>query len=142
VIVYLDTSVVLRVLLAQPDLFSEWGRWTDAYASELLGVEARRAIDRLRVEGALDDAGVASAQEGLRRVERTLALVPLARPVLARASLPMPTALGTLDAMHIATALLLRERRALDPVFVTHDAQQALAARALGFECAGSAPRT
>jgi hypothetical protein len=50
----------------------------------------------------------------------------------------MPTAVKTLDAIHLASALLVRERRAPSLVFVTHDPQRARAARALGFECLGA----
>ena len=136
-ILYLDTSVVLRVLFGQPDPLHEWSRWEEAYTSELMGVEARRAVERLRVERALADEGVARALEGLGLIEATLGAVPLTRPVLQRASLPMPTSVRTLDALHLATALLLRERRSLPLHFATHDRPQHLAARALGFECIG-----
>jgi hypothetical protein len=47
VIVYLDTSTVLPVLFRQGRRLAEWDRWDDAYTSELLATEARRAIDRL-----------------------------------------------------------------------------------------------
>ena len=136
-IVYLDTSVVLRVLFGQPDPLEEWGHWDEAYTSELMGIEARRAVDRLRVDHALADEDVARALEGIGLIEATLATVPLTRPVLQRASLPMPTTVRTLDALHIASALLLRERHSLSLLLATHDHQQHLAARALGFECIG-----
>jgi hypothetical protein len=45
----------------------------------------------------------------------------------------MPTIVRTLDAVHLASAIVLRERRNMDLQFATHDAQQAIAARALGF---------
>jgi predicted nucleic acid-binding protein len=137
VTVYLDTSVVLRVLLRQPKRLASWGRWDHAYGSELLGVEASRVIDRLRVEGVLEDAAVADAQEELSRIEGAIGSIPLTRPVLQRASLPMATIVKTLDAIHLASALLLRERRDAAVVFATHDPQQARAARALRFECTG-----
>ncbi len=136
-IVYLDTSVVLRVLFAQPDPLVEWGRWEEAYTSELTGVESRRAVDRLRLERALEDEDVARALESLGLIDATLAIVPLTRPVLQRASLPMPLSVRTLDGLHLASALLLRERQSLPLVFATHDRQQHLGARALGFECIG-----
>jgi predicted nucleic acid-binding protein len=79
VIIYLDTSTVLRVILRQPRPLGEWNTWERAYASELLGVEARRTIDRLRLEGHLDDASVVAAQQALARVEGTLACVRLTR---------------------------------------------------------------
>ena len=39
------------------------------------------------------------------------------RPVLARASLPLPTPIGTLGAIHLATAMLWRESSSADLVF-------------------------
>ena len=136
-IVYLDSSAVLRVLLRQAKPLSVWRRWERAYSSELLGVETRRVIDRLRLEGALDDAGVADVHEELARIEGAIGSIPLTRPVLRRAALPMATVVRTPDAIHLASALLLRERRGVTLVFATHDPQQARGARALGFECAG-----
>jgi hypothetical protein len=137
VILYLDTSTVLRVLLGQRPALAGWANWEAAYSSELLRIEARRAIDRLRLAGALDDAGVADAGTELARIERTIGFVRLGRRILDRAAQPMATAVRTLDAMHLASALALRERRADDLLFATHDARQALAARALGFTCVG-----
>lgn len=136
-IVYLDTSTVLRVLLRQPKTLGIWGRWERAYTSDLAHVEARRVIDRLRLERQLDDEGVAVAHQELRRMEQAIGSIPLTRPVLQRAQLPMATAVKTLDAIHLASALLLRERRSVAAVFATHDPQQARGARALGFECVG-----
>lgn len=49
----------------------------------------------------------------------------------------MATAIGTLDAIHLASALLFRERRNAPVLFATHDRRQATAARARGFECVG-----
>ena len=136
-IVYLDTSIVLRVLLRQDDPLDTWGDWEEAYSSELMGVEARRVIDRMRLELSLDDRGVADAQEELMRIERCIGRIPANGMVLRRAALPMATAVRTLDAIHLASALLLSEQSATPPVFATHDGQQAIAARALGLECIG-----
>lgn len=136
-IFYLDTSTVLRALFGQSPVLPGWGNWTEAYSSELMGLEARRAIDRLRLSAALDDAGVADAQAELARIERSLGRIRLTRRVLDRAALPMATAVKTLDAIHLASALILRERRPDDLLFATHDRAQALAARAVGFVCVG-----
>ena len=135
--VYLDTSTVLRILLRQPKPLAIWAQWERAYASELLHVEACRVTDRLRLEGALDDQGIADARQQLGRIERAIASVALSRPVLQRAALPMATVVKTLDAIHLASAMLLRERRGVELSFATHDPQQARAARALGFDCIG-----
>jgi predicted nucleic acid-binding protein len=89
VIAYVDSSVLLRVVLFQPDV---------------------ERMDRVDVSPA----------------------------VLRRAADPFPTPLGTLDAIHLATAVLWREGRSVAPVLVTHDAQLATAARAMGFATAGA----
>jgi PIN domain len=136
-IVYLDTSTVLRALLRQGRLIDIWGDWTAAYSSELCGLEARRVIDRLRLESALDDAGVAEAHQELARIEKAIGYITLTRAVLRRASLPMATIVKSLDAIHLASALMLRERRAGGLLFATHDSRQATAAKALGFEVTG-----
>ncbi len=132
-IVYLDSSVVLRPLLAQRGRLQSWGTWSAAYSSEILGIECRRAIDRLRLEGLYDDERVARAGEALTKIERTVRRIRLSPSVLKEAAKTMPTIVKTLDAIHLASALVLRERRSIDLQFATHDTQQAIAARALGF---------
>ncbi len=134
----MDTSIVLRVLLGQLGRLDKWGRWKVAYSSELLGLEVRRVIDRLRLELALDDQGVSEAQQTLLQIEPGIGSILLTQTVLYRASLPMPTALKTLDAIHLASALLFQEQRKEKLVFATHDTTQATAAKAFGFEVIGT----
>ena len=133
---YIDTSVVLRVLRGQKDAWKEWGRWEKAYSSTLTRVECRRFIDRMRLEHDWSDDDIANAGVQLRRLERVITKVRLSANVMERAAAPMPTIIKTLDAVHIATASLVRERLQPNLVFVTHDQQQARAALALGFDCA------
>ena len=57
--------------------------------------------------------------------------------ILRRAGEPYPVALKTLDAVHLATALMWRDRRAPDLVFATHDRRLGRAAAALGFAVIG-----
>ena len=118
--VYLDTSVVLRALLDPDDAPSGWGEWDVAYSSELMGVEARRTLDRLRLERALDDDGLADAHDALAATERAIGVMRLTPAVLRRAGQPMPTFVKTLDALHLASALLLAERRDVGLAFGTH----------------------
>jgi len=136
--VYLDSSVVLRPLLSQANVLATWGSWDAAYASDLLGIECRRAIDRLRLDGAFDDKQVAQAGERLSSIERTIGRIRISASILREASRTMPTIVKTLDAIHLASAIVLRDRRGIDLVFATHDDQQATAARALGFAVVGA----
>lgn len=131
-VVYFDTSTALRVLLGQGRVLDLWGKWDRAYSSELLGLEVRRVIDRLRLESVLDHAGVVAAHRGIAKIEAALGRVALTRAVLRRAALPMATIVRTLDAIHLASALLLQERLGSPIVFATHDFRQAAGAKAPG----------
>jgi predicted nucleic acid-binding protein len=134
-IVYLDSSVVVRALFDQPGRLQSWGRWQAAYSSELLGVECRRAIDRLRLLALYDDRQVGDAMQRLAKIERAIKRIRLTRSIILAASKTMPTIVKTLDAFHLVSAVAVRERRGIELVFATHDNQQAAAARALGFTC-------
>jgi len=138
VIAYLDSSVVLRVVLGQRGRLKEWRRIESGVASALVQVECLRTLDRLRLRGGILDEDLAARREAVYRLLEDVEVVEPSEAVLERASLPMPTPLGTLDAVHLATALLWREAGARDLVMATHDAALALAARALGFRVAGS----
>ena len=54
-----------------------------------------------------------------------------------RAAQPMPTELGTLDAIHLATALLWKDVTREDLVLATHDDALALGAQAHGLPVVG-----
>lgn len=135
--VYLDSSVVLRKLLGQPQAFEEWGQWGQAWTSALTPVECFRTIDRMRVARILSDDGVASMMGNLRYLIGSTEQLTLTADVLQKASDAYPTTLDTLDAIHVASALLLREDSDHPLIFVTHDKEQGIAARAVGFHVEG-----
>jgi predicted nucleic acid-binding protein len=99
-------------------------------------LECLRTIDRARLRFGLVDEAVASRRAGVLEYLRAFELVRIDRAVLGRAAEPFPTALGTLDAVHLASALAARERVA-DLRFATHDRELAIAARSVGFRVAG-----
>lgn len=136
-IAYIDASVLLRVALRQPDALPEWRQIDQGVASALILTESLRTLDRFRLRAGLGDADVAMRRETILRVIASLDLVELDDVVLERAAQPMPTELGTLDALHLATAVLWREMSRTELVMATHDAALGLAARAHGFAVIG-----
>jgi hypothetical protein len=74
---------------------------------------------------------LAQLREAAERNLAKLDLIPIDRAVLRRAGGAFPMPVQTLDAIHLATALLWDEH-AGDIVFLTHDRQLANAARACG----------
>ena len=136
-IAYLDTSALLRIVLREPGALDDLRSYDGLVSSELIAVESARTIDRLRLQGSLTaeeaSARVRTVNEWLEAID----LVLMRPPVLSRASEPMPLPLGTLDAMHLATALIWRDRVGPLPALVTHDATLGTAARAFGFDVRG-----
>jgi len=137
VIAYLDASVLLRVILGQPDRLAEWESIETGVASALVEVECLRTLDRLRLRSAVSDADLVARREAVYRLTEELEIVEPTVPVLRRAAQPLPTPLGTLDAIHLATALMWREARDQNLVVATHDQALALAARGSGFRVVG-----
>ncbi len=136
-IAYLDSSVVLRVVLGQRGSLREWRAIETGIASALLEVECLRTLDRLRLLEGIAEGEIARRREAVYRIVEALTVIEPTRPVLSRAAQPFPVVLGTLDAIHLATALLWRERSDADLVMATHDAALGLAARAVGFRVIG-----
>jgi predicted nucleic acid-binding protein len=121
---YVDTSVLGRVLLDEPGgdaIRRELQRFDRRVASRLLGVELRRVGQR---EDAL---------EGAEQLLENVVLLPIDERVLTAAEAVPPRTVGTLDAIHLATALRLAEADELDAL-MTYDKQLASAAREHGLE--------
>ena len=134
--VYVDSSVLLRVVLGEPGRLRIWSKITTPVASELIRLECLRTIDRARIRLGLPDQEVASRRAAVLEAIDTFLLVPIQPAVLERAAEPFPTLLGSLDALHLASALLVRDRFE-ELVLATHDEALALAARAVGFRVYG-----
>lgn len=137
-IAYLDSSVLLRVVLRQPNELREWRTIRQGVASALVEVECLRTLDRLRLAEGLADADIALRRETIFRLIETMEIIEPTRTVLARAAQPLPTTLGTLDAIHLASALLWKDRTGTDLVMATHDTALAMAAKASGLRVSGA----
>jgi len=137
VIAYLDSSVLLRLVLGQVDSLSELPSVDRGIASALVEVECLRTLDRLRLVESLEDSEIALRRAAIFRLLEATEVVSLTRPVLSRAAQPLPTALGTQDALHLATALTWREHSGENLVMATHDVALGTASRASGLTVIG-----
>ena len=121
--IYLDISVALAELFAE-DRRPAPGFWKgQLVSSRLLEYELWTRVHGRRA--------AATHGEAVREVLASVAFVEMAPTVLARAVEPFPVEGRTLDAMHLATALFLAERRQ-DVVVATYDERMRAAARAVG----------
>jgi predicted nucleic acid-binding protein len=130
-LVYLDTSAFVKLAIPEPEtaaLIAALPARARLVASEILEVEALRAAGR--AAGA-DGATAARAQlAGVR-------LLPLTDQIRRRACELDPATLGSLDAIHLATALDLGELLAC---MYTYDARMLGAASEAGLQVSAPAP--
>jgi predicted nucleic acid-binding protein len=134
--VYVDSSVVLRLIFGEKVRLREWRDIEQPVASTLLVVECFRALDRLRISGRSSEALI-PYYEALHASVQRINGIALTQIVLDRAADSFPVTLKTLDAIHLATAILWRESKSSELLFATHDRTLALAARAFGFRVLG-----
>ena len=99
--------------------------------------ESLRTLDRLRLRARLSDQEVARRRAVILQLIEALELIEVDMTVLERAAQPMPTELGTLDAIHLASALLWKETSQEPLTMATHDAALGLAAKAHGLKVVG-----
>ena len=140
-IAYLDSSVLLRIVLRELNPLAEWDQLDDGITSTLTAVEAARTLDRERLLGTRSAEELREQRAEMADILARLDSVPIAPAVLARASSPLGLVLGTLDAIHLASAMICRAKRPVNEgplLFATHDAQLARAARAADFEVIGA----
>ena len=135
--VYLDSSVVLRRLQRETAPAVTWAHWEHAYSSALLRVEVLRTIDRNRLRGALTDNEVAELVTKAHAIFDVVEFVVLSSSILERASQSFRTSVGTLEALHLSTALWLTEAGSGELTFLTHDGELAVAARSVNFAVEG-----
>ena len=90
-----------------------------------------------QVQPGVPDAELALRREAVLRLFETLEVVEIGRSILQRAAQPLPTSLGTLDAIHLATALAWQDASSTALAMASHDEALAIAARAHGVRVVG-----
>jgi hypothetical protein len=136
-IAYVDASVLLRVALGQPNALPEWRHIDRGVASALVTTESLRTLDRVRLRAVLSDIEMARRRATVLALIDSLELIEIDSLVLDRAAQPMPTELGTLDAIHLASSLLWRDATGEDLTMATHDRALGVAAQAHGLKVVG-----
>lgn len=134
---YIDSSVILRIIFGEENPLRITKDLQYTVSSEILKVECFRTIDRMRHALSLSDEEIAERFALLHKAIRTIRFVKFDDSILEKSSQPFPTVIKTLDAIHLATAILWRNQEGVPVTFLTHDKQQAMTAKAMGFEVMG-----
>jgi hypothetical protein len=123
-VAYLDSSALVKLVVPEPEsraLVAFIGAWPKRVSSRLAQVELLRAVRRCPPD----------LVTRTRRVLATLTLREVDGSVAEAAGLRDPPSMRSLDAIHLATAMMLGDSLG---VFVAYDARMQEAARAAGLE--------
>ncbi len=134
---YLDASVLLRLILGEPGQIEHPEQARALVCSEIIRLECLRTMDRLKKKSSLNDEVVAEKNEALFTFLKEIDLIPVSAQVLLEASQSFPTALSSLDAIHLASALLWQKSEGESLVMMTHDTELGRAARSVGMSVVG-----
>ena len=136
-IAYVDSSVLVRYVLLQPNRLAGLASFEQLVTSQVTQLECLRTLDKARIEDRLIPDEIIARSAALFSQLRRMRRVAVSRSILDRGGSSFPLPVKALDAIHLATALQFREREQPDLMFATHDRQQAKAAVAMGFEVIG-----
>ena len=127
-LLYLDSSAIVKLVAPEPEsaaLLELVKTGGPAVSSSLATVEVQRAVKRLESSPAWQQ----KAAEILSRI----ALIKVDDGILQQAAHLQPAKLGSLDAIHLATAFSVQQHL---EAFVVYDVRLAEAATRLGLEVA------
>jgi hypothetical protein len=131
--VYLDSSVVIRRILKKDPTLGSIPSSDQLGSSDLMTIECKRVLQRERMSGHLDDRLYSESVVLLEEILDRLHLIDIGPAVKQRAAGAFPTVIGTLDAIHLASAILWEASTPGSEFrILTYDKQLALCARSLG----------
>ncbi|MBI2899974.1 MAG: type II toxin-antitoxin system VapC family toxin [Planctomycetes bacterium] len=137
---YVDTSLLAMRYLAEADT-SRFRRMMNAHrlvTSAVTAVELRSVLVQRLAAGDITDTACRAISARLTQDRDFWDTIPVTDAVLAIAEDVVPRAnVRTLDAVHIASAMVRRDAGLPALPFLTRDAEQAQGARLLGFAVLG-----
>ena len=134
---YLDSSVILRIVLNQNNQLLDFKKIDYAISSHLIKTECYRTLDRARLRGLIEEKRFLSCCQHLQHIFDRIEIILLTDSILERAGRPLGITLGTLDAIHLVSAQFWKEINKQNITFATHDHELAKAAAFHGFQAIG-----
>lgn len=134
---YFDTSVLVKRYVREPGSprAAALLRRYRFLSSAIAPLEATSAFWRRHAQGELDQRDLLAILARLRGDRDYWELVEVSRLVLERAEdLIRATGLRSLDAIHVASALIFQGAAGVSPPFITADAEQRQAAEEVGLQ--------
>lgn len=105
--------------------------------SVLTKVEVHRTLGRNRLQGRLTDEEIVIILRRFDELSGSSGWISITQSVIEQAMTSFPTHVKSLDAIHLASAILLKKNSERPVTFVTHDRQQGIGAMAMGLDVEG-----
>ena len=134
---YLDSSVILRVILDEPAQLKEFRQVKQGVSSQITKLECMRTLDRLRHSASATDMEFAELFTIFHKIYMKLILVPVSHSMIDRASQPVGFALKSLDALHLASCQAFQIAHNCRLPLLTHNNKLGFVARAVGIDVMG-----
>ena len=135
---YIDSSVILRIILGEKNAIKLLDNLDEFVASEILKIECFRTFDRMQRVLSIAEDEIAARYAALHCAIRSLRIIKLTDAISQKACESFPVILKTLDAIHLASAILWQQQEEVDILFLTHDERLAKGALAMGFKVLGT----
>ena len=135
---YIDTSAFLRWLLQSPGFYEGFASLDGWVSSVLLKVEVKRSLDRLYKNKDISMDEKETFLDYFLELEPFFTWIDIDEEVLSKASETFAYSVGSLDAIHLASAYLFKQNYVVGKYYLlTHDKELAKVAESLGISYKG-----
>ncbi len=129
---YFDSSIILRYAIGHEAAVKSLAGFSKlAMTSSITVVECLRVLDRWRITKEVSDDNLVAARSLCLKIFSGLRLIAVDDTIITLASQSFPIALKALDAIHLASAIQVRNQCNQDITILTHDAKLAMASIAM-----------
>jgi len=134
---YIDSSILLRLILGEKNAIKFPKQLTEFVASEILKIECFRTLDRMQRTLHIAENEISERYAALHLAIRSLRMIKLTEAISQRSCESFPVVLKTLDAIHLSSAILWQQQESDNILFLTHDEQLAKGAISVGLDVLG-----
>lgn len=136
---YIDSSVLISNIFSEAGAVSNLETYGVLYSSRLLQTECLRALIRRLMQRKVSESQFSQMKNKVMRALSGIKLLQVDEPTLLLAETPFPVNLATLDAIHLASALRLKNALPDEELyFLTHDERLGSAAQVMGLQVLGT----
>jgi predicted nucleic acid-binding protein len=136
-IAYIDSSVLLRILLDEEGKIEAFKKIELGISSVLLKIECLRTLDRIKFENHYSDDEYMESRALFLAAFKKISFIKLSNSIVESSCRPWGIPVKSLDAIHLASALQWKQSEEKNLTFLTHDKRLGNAAKSNGLDVFG-----